>query len=183
MNLHDAKRAFLDTRYDPAREDEAWEVLRACPALASATFDAEDASDGKAIPGSTALHYAANDGRLALIRELLALGADVNAAGAEWYRTPLSWAANNARVQAIDLLLEQGADPTSLDALHAAAWGGSRKGQGREADYRDAIERLVAAGADPNDRRNPANQSPLEAAEAAGHATAIATLRKLGASS
>ena len=69
------------------------------------------------------------------MRELIDLGADVNASDANWYRSVLSWAANNARLDALRLLLERGAAPDSLDALHAAAWGGSTSGEDVTRDY------------------------------------------------
>ena len=37
------------------------------------------------------------------------------------------------------LLLENGADPTSLDAVHAAAFGGSSCGEGREQEYAETL--------------------------------------------
>lgn len=181
MDLETAKRAFLATRYDPDREAEAETVLAACPHLTQAVFAPEDCAKGKAIAGSTPLHYAANDGRLGLIGALLDLGADPNADGADWYRTPLAWAANNARVEAIRLLLARGAAASSLDALHAAAWGGSSRWEGRAEAYAQTIVLLIAAGADPDDRRNAAGESPLEIAREAGHKSAIEALRRAGA--
>lgn len=74
------------------------------------------------ILGSTALHYAANAGKLRLMQSLIDLGADVNAHEAGWYATPLSWAANNAHLAPINLLLDNGASVHSANALHAVAF-------------------------------------------------------------
>ena len=90
------------------------------PEIAPLEWPGPDAEGQPFVKGSTALHYAANDGKLALMRRLIECGADVNASGACWFRSVLSWAANNARFESIRFLLEQGARPDSLDALHAA---------------------------------------------------------------
>lgn len=94
----------------------------------------------------------------------------------------LSWAANNARIETIKVLLAQGARPDSLDALHAAAWGGSACGQGKERDYAESLKLLVEAGADTNDRRHHNNKTPLAVALESGNTGAIAFLRSLQAS-
>ena len=112
------------------------------------------------VKGSTALHYAANDGKLKLVQRLIACGADVNASNACWFRSVLSRATNNARIETVKFLLAQGAKPDSLDALHAAAWGGSNCGKGQEREYADVLKLLVEAGADMNDRRHHKNRTP-----------------------
>jgi ankyrin repeat protein len=164
---------LLATRYDAAREQDAIELLTSAPELA--TLEWPDAETF--IQGSTALHYAANDGKVRLVKKLIELGADVNAANACWYRSVLAWAANNARVEVIELLLAHGAKPDSLDALHAAAWGGPERGKGRERDYAATLKLLTGAGADVSDRRYCKNQTPLEVALESGNAAAIAFLR------
>jgi ankyrin repeat protein len=134
------------------------------------------------VRGSTALHYAANDGKLGLVRELIAAGADVNAANSQWFRSVLSWAANNAKVEAVKLLLANGAGPDSLDALHAAAWSGSEQGRGHEREYAETLKILIDAGADMNDRRHGDGQTPLAVAVKSGNAGAIDFLRSIQAS-
>ena len=128
-----------------------------------------------------ALHYAANDGKDRLVLTLIAHGADINANHANWYRSVLSWAANNARISTIHLLLENGADPRSLDALHAAAYGGSACGEGEEQEYAESLRILIEAGADINDRRNSHNQTPLGVALKSGNKGAIEYLSEIGA--
>jgi hypothetical protein len=151
---------LLATRYDPAREAEAVAILDGDPDLARLEWPGPDRDGQPFVLGSTALHYAANDGKLALMRRLIACGADVNAANAHWFRSVLAWTANGARVEAVRLLLDHGARPDSLDALHAAAWGGPDRGQGREHEYAEVLRVVVAAGADVNDRRHPRGPDP-----------------------
>src|SRR5918993_2284971 len=131
---------LLDTRYDPAREAEAIDLPDRPPDLARLEWPGPDTTF---VPGSTALHYAANDGKVRLVRKLIAHGADVNAANAQWFRSVLAWAANNAHLEVLRVLLAHGARPDSLDAMHAAAWGGSARGRGREQDYADTLRLLL----------------------------------------
>lgn len=172
---------LLSTKYDADREDEALEIINDHPELATLTWPGPDKQGQPFIKGSTALHYAANDGKQRLVTRLIELGADVNASSACWYRSVLSWAANNARVDTILLLLKNGALPTSLDAMYAAAWGGSRCGEGQEESYARALEVLVNAGADPNDSRNENNETPLTIALDSGNKGAVDYLQSIGA--
>lgn len=172
---------LLATKYANDRENEAIEILNRHPDIARLEWPGPDVHGEPFVKGSTALHYAANDGKLTLIRRLIDCGADVNASSACWFRSVLSWAANNAQLEAIDLLLEQGARPDSLDALHAAAWGGSAQGSGKEREYAETLRLLIAAGADPNDRRYPNHRTPLAVALESGNSGAIEFLRSLGA--
>ena len=114
------------------------------------------------------------------MKYLLDIGADPNASHANWFRSVLSWAANNARLSVIQYLCENGASPHSLDALHAAAWGGSGQGKGEEVEYGAAIAMLVAYGADINDRRSYQNKTPLAVALESGNEGAIEVLSSLG---
>lgn len=171
----------LATKYDSDREDEAIEILEANPEIAKLEWPGPDEGGQPFIKGSTLLHYAANDGKLKLMKRLVELGADVNASNANWYRSVLSWSANNARIEAIAWLIENGADPKSLDALHAAAWGGSSAGEDEEDDYPGAIEMLVAAGADLNPALGDDYKStPLTVAIESGNERARSTIERLG---
>ncbi len=80
------------------------------------------------------------------------------------------------------LLLERGASPRSLDAMHAAAWGGSGRGQDPANEYAEVLRILIDAGADVNDRRYCGGQTPLAVALESGNAGAIEFLRSRGAS-
>ncbi|HZJ13573.1 MAG TPA: ankyrin repeat domain-containing protein [Chthoniobacteraceae bacterium] len=172
---------LLATKYTGEREDEAIEILEKHPEIAQLEWPGPDSDGQPFVKGSTALHYAANDGKLRLARRLIECGADVNASNACWFRSVLSWAANNARIETIKFLLERGTRPDSLDALHAAAWGGSACGKGREREYADSLKLLIEAGADMNDRRHCLNRTPLGIALESGNAAAIEFLRSLGA--
>jgi ankyrin repeat protein len=84
----------------------------------------------------TALAWAAANGRVASIRELVRLGADVNCRGTFGGPdhgegvTALHLAAQAGRQEAVETLLELGGDPAIPDALHGgtpagwAAFGG-----------------------------------------------------------
>ena len=172
---------LLAMKYE--KEDEALgiSIVDAHPEVAKLVWPGPDEHGQPFVKGSTALHYAANDGKDRLVLKLLASGSDVNASGAHWYRSVLSWAANNARISTIQLLLANGAHPTSLDALHAAAFGGSSCGEGREEEYAETLRILIDAGADMNDRRHFQHQTPLGIALESGNSGAIAYLREIGA--
>jgi ankyrin repeat protein len=172
---------LLATKYAAEREQEAIEILDKAPELARLEWPGPDAEGQPFVKGSTALHYAANDGKLRLVRKLIEYGTDVNASNACWFRSVLSWAANNAQIETIEVLLAQGAKPDSLDALHAAAWGGSACGKGKEREYAEALKLLVEAGADVNDRRHCRNQTPLGVAIESGNSGAIEFLRSIQA--
>jgi len=173
---------LLATKYDAEREQEALEILEKAPEIARLEWPGPDRDGQPFVQGSTALHYAANDGKLRLVRKLIEYGAEVNASNANWFRSVLSWAANNARIETIKVLLAQGAKPDSLDALHAAAWGGSARGKGKEHAYADTLKLLIDAGADMNDRRFCKNQTPLAVALESGNTGAIEFLRSIQAS-
>jgi ankyrin repeat protein len=185
MNMtHDENSPFyrlLATKYQPDREAAAIAILEAHREIARLEWPGPAERGQPFVAGATALHYAANDGKNALVLKLLEYGADVNASNAQWYRSVLSWAANNARVSTVHLLLEHGADPKSLDALHAAAWGGSARGQGAEKEYAETLRILIEAGADKNDRRYCEGKTPLAVALESGNRGAIDYLTSIGA--
>jgi ankyrin repeat protein len=134
------------------------------------------------VQGSTALHYAAREGKLSVVRRLVEHGADVNASNARWFRSVLSWAAYNAQVETIRFLLDRGAKPNSLDALHAAAMGGYECGREQEREYAESLKLLIDAGADLNDRTHWNKQTPLAVAIENENTGTIEFLRSLGAS-
>ena len=96
-----------------------------------------------------ALVWAAKSGRVAAIRALVELGADVDA---DPYRgSPLTWAAANGRVEAIRALVELGADPD-----RRGTFGGPSHGEGvtaihlaAQSGQREAVIALLDLGADP----------------------------------
>ena len=172
---------LLATKYEKEREQEALDILEEHPELARLEWPGPDEGGRPFVWGSTALHYAANDGKLKLIERLVECGADPNASNAAWYQSVLSWAANNAQNAAIGLLLGLGARADSKHVLHAAAFGGSSRGKGEEAAYAESLRLLVEAGADINDRRHKGDKTPLAIALESGNAGAIEFLRARGA--
>ena len=169
---------LLSTRYDDSRELEAIEILSNHPNLAVEKWIEEG---NEFIYGSTALHYAANDGKIRLIEKLLELGADVNANEAHWFATPLSWAANNAQLQAAELLLSSGADPKGLHVMHAIAFGGSSCGKDQPEEYLKCAKLLINAGADKDDTREPKGRTPYQIALDVGNTTIAQYLAGIGA--
>lgn len=172
---------LLDTKYDEDREEEAIAILTAHPELAKESWPGPDEQGKPFIKGSTALHYAANDGKVQLMQLLIDYGADVNAANANWYATPLSWAANNAELEAIRLLITNGADPNGPNVLHAAAYGGSSCGAEEPEQYIAAVQLLIVKGADINSRKYYQNQTPLTVAIGSGNRWVADYLRSIGA--
>ena len=172
---------LLSTKYDDDLEDQALEILNEHPEIATMKWPGPDEKGQPFVKDATALHYAANDGKIRLMKRLIELGADVNANEANWYRSVLSWAANNAELEAIQLLLDHGADPKSLNAVHAAAYGGSDCGAEEGDRYVEAIKLLVAAGADINDTRFHDQWTPLRVARDSGNKKAIEYLESVNA--
>jgi len=99
---------LLATRYEPDREQVAITILDQSPELARLEWPGPDRNGQPFVQRSSALHYVADDGKLALVRKLIECGADVNASNARRFRSVLSWGANNARMQAISLLFTPG---------------------------------------------------------------------------
>lgn len=181
---YDVKSPFyrlLATKYKHEEEALGISIVEAHPEIAKSTWEGPDKQGQPFVKGSTGLHYAANDGKNQLVLKLLEHGADINANRANWYRSVLSWAANNAQISTIKLLITNGADPTSLDAMHAAAFGGSSCGEGQSEEYAETLQILIEAGADMNDRRHYQNQTPLGIAIKSGNSGAISYLRGIGA--
>jgi len=69
--------------------------------------------------GWTALHEAARHGHAAVVRALLARGANPNAREAGDNTTPLHWAAARADLESVRALLDAGADVQGAGDLHA----------------------------------------------------------------
>ena len=76
--------------------------------------------------GATALHLAAVQGRLDVVRLLLDRGARVDALDTNG-RTPLMWAAAAGRADAVKELLARGADPRLADSEGMSAQGWAKK--------------------------------------------------------
>jgi ankyrin repeat protein len=123
-----------------------------------------------------ALVWAAKSDRADVLELLVALGARVEA---DPYRgTPLIWAGANGRVASIRKLVELGADPNrrgtfggpdhgrAVTALHLAAQGGRA----------EAVDALLASGADPTIRDGLYDNTPAGWAAFGGHPELAARL-------
>ena len=144
----------------------------------------------KWIPGSTPLHWASHDGHLDLVKQLVSLGADVNAKQADWWCRPIDWAADSGRFQVVEYLLENnafyGGDRWSnCTPLHAVAQGGSTNGKERSKSYQKTAEVLINGGADINAIARYGGQdpalTPLDDAQRVGNKAVAAILLKHGA--
>lgn len=104
---------------------------------------ATNAVDTKDSTGSTPLHWAADEGQVESMRQLMAKGANVNAADMEG-ETPLIRAALMGHLDALMFLLKSGANinatSTSGTALHAAVVNNNG----------ECIKELIKADADPH---------------------------------
>ena len=181
FDLQKNLRYLLSTKYDPNREQEAIEILQKCPNLAKEMWLGPDNNGNPFVYGSTALHYAANDGKITLMRQLIEFGADVNAHQAKWYATPMAWAANNAHIGAIRLLLAAGGNINGANIVHAAAFGGSSCGSDETKDYLGTLKFLYDNGADMNSRIFRDKLTPLSLAIESGNKKAQEFLRSIGA--
>ncbi|GAA57563.1 palmitoyltransferase ZDHHC17, partial [Clonorchis sinensis] len=80
--------------------------------------------------GVSLLHWAAINNRIAIVRYLLAKGAQVDRTGGHLAATPLHWAIRQSHLNMVHLLILHGADPsirdnTGLACIHVAVQMGS----------------------------------------------------------
>jgi uncharacterized protein len=148
---------------DAARERDAATVR----ALIAQKADV-NAPDGD---GSTALHWAAANGDLAMTEALLKAGAGVKAATRIGGMTPLFMAAKNGNADVVNALVKAGASANEANAngttvLMMAAASGSAP----------AVKALVERGADPNAKDVTNGQTALMFAAARNGAEAIRVL-------
>ena len=128
------------------------------------------------IPGDSPVADAAMRGDIAAVRELLAAGADVNAAQGDGM-TALHWAAERGAPELARMLLHAGAavDPVTrvggYTPLHAAARSGSHT----------VADLLLDAGADPSAATPGAGTTPLHLAATAGAPELVRALVERGA--
>ena len=92
---------------------------------------------------SSALHYAADNGRLDVVEFLVSMGASVNITNM-WEKTPLHAACNNGHFEVVKFLVENGArieaqsSKKRFTPLHLAS----------QFDHLNIVEYLIACGAD-----------------------------------
>ena len=143
----------------------------------------------KWIPGSTALHWAAHAGHLTLVKQLIELGADVNAGEADWWSRPLDWAADSAQWEVAAYLIEKGAELggdkwSNCTSLHVVAQGGSSNGKRKPKRYAKTTEVLIQAGVDVNAVANyggkPPAMTPLDDALKVENQAVVEVLIKYG---
>ena len=128
--------------------------------------------------GLSALHLAAQDGRLDIAELLLSAGAEVDAKTKIGDYTPLHVAAGAARLSVVQALLAAGANPgavtttTGVTPLHLAAkaLGGER-----------AVRELAEGGAPVNAREASSGQTALMFAAAHGRTASVLELLTHGA--
>lgn len=100
--------------------------------------------------GRTALHYAADEGDVRLVEQLLGAGADPNAQDKNGW-TPLHFAAQANAAGAVSALLRAGATTEARDTFgNTPLWRAVFSSRGRG----DVIHLLRSAGADPLAQNN-----------------------------
>ena len=120
----------------------------------------------------TPLFYAAKDGNLLIIDELLRAKADVNAKD-QALETPLHFAAREYQLEAAQRLVEAGADPNAQDCQgNTPLWRAVFESRGRGG----MITLLLSAGADKR-LKNRHNSSSQDLAESIGNYDVTVFLR------
>ena len=92
------------------------------------------------------LHFAAQDGDLERVKELIKDGYDINAFDQDLSWTPLHCAAQYDHIEVVKYLLSQGAD---VNAYEEDKIGETPLGQVAEECSYEMAETLIKAGADP----------------------------------
>ncbi len=122
-------------------------------------------SDITAMGGLTALMFAAREGHLAVVRELIRGGADVNQVSGADSLSPLTMAIVNGRLDIAKLLLDEGAAPNSLSKNGSGAlwatidarwpertWYPPANITEERTTHLELLQALLDKGADPNVR-------------------------------
>ena len=109
--------------------------------------------------GNTALHFAADKGRIEIAKFLLASGADVNATEKKG-NTPLHRAAENGDRDFAELLLANGADVNATNNYSDTPLGlAAYRGDVAYGGHKDVAELLLGHGADVNAKPGRGNES------------------------
>ena len=126
----------------------------------------EDNKKTTEMGGNTPLHFAAREGHMDAVRELIVAGADVNQTSVSDNMSPLTQAIINGHFDIAKFLLDHGADPdiastkdglfplwVTIDARYAhREWYPAPSVEQEKTDYLDLIKDLLALGANPNAR-------------------------------
>jgi ankyrin repeat protein len=115
------------------------------------------------------LSYAAQDGKLPMMRALIAAGASVD--GVAGGDSPLYGAASNDKIEAVQLLIGAGANVDGANRKGAPLMAAADFG------YLDVVQALLNAGADVN---GSGPETPLQVAREQGHAAVAALLKERG---
>ena len=123
--------------------------------------------------GTTALHWAANQGDAATVDLLIKAGATVKARN-RYGATPFGLAVTEGHGAVIERLLQAGEDPNAVINGDPALMLAARSG------HVDAVKALLAKGANVNVKESLYGQNSLMWAAAAGHSAVVKTLVEAG---
>lgn len=125
--------------------------------------------------GITALHIAANNGKLRVTEILISNGVDINARDSDG-ESPLHVAANNGHEEVLEFLIAKGA---SVDARTNKGWTALHYAS--SSGYKKAAEILINNGAGINVRETNVGSTPLHWAVYKGHKDLVKLLIDKGA--
>jgi len=97
--------------------------------------------------GMTALHYAVERGKTAIVKLLIEKGADVNRRKEEWLTTPLMTGAESGRTEIVKALIEAGADVNLEDKHGITALVEAVGVSSPPSAAHDVVQALLGAGA------------------------------------
>ena len=127
--------------------------------------------------GETALMIAAGAGSVEEVKMLLDHGADVNGAEPKQLQNALMWAASEGHAEVVDLLIQRGANVNA-----ASKAGFTPLVFATLKNDAPSVQRLLAAGADPNYALPDQTKVLTVAAANSSYAAAIALARRRGGS-
>jgi len=129
--------------------------------------------DSKDIAGQTALMYAAETGRMEVIKYLVSKGANVNARSQGYHYTALMYAASGNRLEALEYLIARGAEIDAPSFKNATALMMSAR-----AGHIDIVKILLEKGADAS-LKNKDDKTVLDVAREANQPDIVQLLENL----